>query len=131
MRAVSAVANTEPGFSLLGSLGIVVVYTALLLPGCLALAWSRARWPWILFVGGAGVLMLGAFSIGQEETAASHGMAPVRWVLLALVLFGMLATYAAHFVVAASWAREGTAPHLGRSDGGTASTGRGCTPESR
>jgi len=120
MRAVSVVANTEPSFSLVESSSILVIYIAFLLPGCIALAWSRAWWPWLLFVGGATALMLSALTIGLAETASAHEMTPIRWVLLVLVLVGMLATYAAQFAVAASWARRGAAPRLRRPGGGAA-----------
>lgn len=115
MRVVSAVANTEPEFTLVGSVGIAVIYIAFLLPGCVALAWSRARWPWLLFAGGAGVLMFEAVAIGVAETSSAHAMTPSRWGLLVLVLGAMLATYAAHFAVAARWARQGTLPRFRRS----------------
>ena len=119
MRAVSAVVGGEPSFSLEGSAGIVVVYIAVLLPGCIALAWSRAWWPWLLFVAGATALMALAFGIGLDETAAAQGMTPVRSVLLVLVALGMLATYAAQFALAAYWARRGV-PRLRRAGERTA-----------
>ena len=114
MRVVSNVVNTEPTFSLVSSVAIAVIYIAFLLPGCLALAWSRAWWPWLLFVGGAGVLMFEAVVIGLAETSSAQGMTPIRWVMLMVALGGMLVTYAAQFAVAASWARRGTAPQLWR-----------------
>jgi hypothetical protein len=49
MRAVAHVVNGIPQFSLGGSAVIALVYIVCLLPGCLALACTRARWPWVLF----------------------------------------------------------------------------------
>ena len=105
MRTVSTVVGTEPEFDLVSSIGIAVIYIAFLLPGCVALAWSHARWPWLLFAGGVVVLMFEAVAIGMEETSSAQAMTPVRWVLLVVVLGAMLATYAAQFAVAARWAR--------------------------
>ena len=49
MRAVAHIVNGIPQFSLGGSAFIALVYIVSLLPGCLALACARARWPWVLF----------------------------------------------------------------------------------
>jgi hypothetical protein len=51
MRTVAHLVNGIPQFSLAGSAFIALVYIVCLLPGCLALAYPRARWPWILFFG--------------------------------------------------------------------------------
>lgn len=106
MRAVALVANTGTHFSVGALILIAVLYIVALLPGCLALALSRARWPWVLF--GAGVAFLGfeAVVIGVQETEAAHDLTPTRWVVLVLVLVAMLLTYAAQAVVAARWARR-------------------------
>ena len=105
MRAVAHIVNGTPQFSLGGSAFIALVYIVSLLPGCLALACTRARWPWLLFSGGC------AFSvaIGLDETSAAYDMTAGRWLLLVVVVAAMAATYAAQFVVAARWARRSPA----------------------
>lgn len=106
MRFVALTVNAVPHFSLAGSAGIAIVYVVLLLPGCLALAYSRARWPWILFAAGAAVLMFEAVAIGLQETAATNNMTAGRWIGLLILLILMAAVYSAQIVVAARWARR-------------------------
>ena len=117
MRAVSIAVGTEHHFTLVGSIGIAVIYVVFLLPGCIALAWSRSWWPWLLFAAGAGGLLFEALAIGLDETSAAGEMTAVRWGMLALVLAAMLVTYVVHFTVTACWARHGTVPDLRRSKG--------------
>jgi hypothetical protein len=109
MRAVAHVVNGIPQFSLGGSAFIALVYIVCLLPGCLALACTRARWPWLLFLGGSAFLIFEAVAIGLGETSAAHDMTAGRWLLLVVVLTAMAATYATQFVVAARWARRNPA----------------------
>jgi len=106
MRAVTLIVNGVPDFSLTGSAGIAIIYILSLLPGCLALAFTRARWPWILFGAGAGVLVFEAIAIGLQETAGAHDMTATRWFALVTVLILMAAIYCAQFVAAARWARR-------------------------
>jgi hypothetical protein len=109
MRAVAHLVNGIPQFSLGGSAFIALVYIVCLLPGCLALTYSRARWPWILFSGGCALLIFEAVAIGLGETRAAHDMTAGRWLLLVVVLTVMAATYAAQFILAARWARRSPA----------------------
>jgi hypothetical protein len=109
MRAVAHLVNGIPQFSLGGSAFIALVYIVCLLPGCLALAYSRARWPWILFSGGCALLIFEAVAIGLGETSAAHDMTAGRWLLLVVVLTAMAATYAAQFILAARSARRSPA----------------------
>jgi hypothetical protein len=109
MRAVAHLVNGIPQFSLGGSAFITLVCIVCLLPGCLALAYSRARWPWMLFSGGCAVLIFEAVAIGLGETSAAHDMTAGRWLLLVVVLTAMAATYAAQFILAARWARRSLA----------------------
>lgn len=119
MRAVALLANSEPTFSPGALILIALIYIVALLPGCLALASSRARWPWVLFVGGVAFLGFEAVVIGVQETEDAHNLTPARWVALVLVLAAMLATYAAQAVVAARWARRGLPGLVGGSARGT------------
>jgi hypothetical protein len=109
MRAVAQLVNGIPQFGLGGSAFIALVYIVSLLPGCLALAYTRARWPWLLFSGGCALLIFEAVAIGLEETSAAHDMTAGRWLLLVVVLTAMAATYAAQFILAARWARRSPA----------------------
>jgi hypothetical protein len=106
MRAVTLIVNGVPDFTLTGSAGIAIIYMLFLLPGCLALALSRARWPWILFGAGAGVLLFEAIAIGRQETVDAHDMTATRWFALLTVLILMAAVYCAQCVIAARWARH-------------------------
>lgn len=107
MRAVTLLTNGDPAFDPGGLLLIAVFYVVMLLPGCVALACSPARWPWWLFITGVAVLAFEAVVIGLQETAGTHDMSTGRWIGLMLVLLTMLATYAAQVLVAARWARRG------------------------
>ena len=78
MRVVTLLVNGVPDFTLAGSAGIALIYVLFLLPGCLALAFTRARWPWILFGGGACVLVFEALVIGLQETADAHDLTAAR-----------------------------------------------------
>ena len=109
MRVVAVLANTEPSFDPVASMSIGVIYVALLLPGCLALAYSRARWPWLLFGGGVAVLVFEAVAIGLQETSSAHDLTAGRWIALVLVLLVMLITYVIHVAAAARWARRSSA----------------------
>ena len=109
MRVVAVLANTEPSFDPVASMSIGVVYVALLLPGCLALAYSRARWPWLLFGGGVAVLLFEAVGIGLQETSSAHDLTTGRWIALIFVLLVMFLTYVVQVVAAARWARRSSA----------------------
>ena len=108
MRGVAILTNSETEFHAGAVLLIGLIYTVALLPGCLALAYSRARWPWLLLAAGTAFLALEAVAIGIDETSDATGMTAGQWVGLALVLSAMLATYMAQVFISARWAR-GTA----------------------
>lgn len=106
MRAVALVTNTGTEFTPRGLVIIAAIYIGALLPGCVALAANRGRWPWVLFGGGVAFLGYAAIVIGVQETEAAHDLTPTRWVMLVLLLLAMLLIYAAQAVVAAKWARR-------------------------
>jgi hypothetical protein len=115
MRVVTLLVNGEPHFSAAGSIGIAAFYTLAMLPGCLALAFSRSWWPWLLVAAGGLFLLVEAVAIGLDETSAAHGMTPLRWMGLVGVLVVMLAVYTAQALVSARWARHGVASVARRS----------------
>ena len=111
MRAVAVLTNDDLEFSLGALVLIAAFYTLALLPGCLSLALSPARWPWLVFAAGVGVLMFQAVAIGLQETDDARGVTGSQQILLALVLLAMLATYTAQAVIAARWSRRGFRRH--------------------
>jgi hypothetical protein len=107
MRLVALLVNTETHFDPLALVGIFVIYSLLLLPGCLALALNGSRWPWLLFGAGWAVLLSAGVAIGLDETSATQEMSPLHWLGLSLVLLVMAATYTGQGISSAHWARHG------------------------
>jgi hypothetical protein len=114
MRLVALLVGNEPHFDPFALLGIFVVYAVLLAPGCLALALSGSRWPWLLFGAGWVVLLFEGVAIGLDETSSAQDLSPMRWVGLSLVLLVMAAVYAGQGILAANWARHGVPWRRGR-----------------
>jgi hypothetical protein len=106
MRGVAMLTNIETEFHAGAVLLIGLFYTVALLPGCLALAYSRAKWPWLVLAAGASVLGFEAVAIGLDEISQATGMSGFQRVGLALIAVAMLAAYVAQVVVAARWARS-------------------------
>lgn len=114
MRIVALTVGTDTHFAPFALLGIFAIYTLLLLPGCLALALSRSRWPWLLFAAGWAVLLFEGVAIGLDETSSAQDLSPMRWVGLSLLLLVMAAVYAGQGILAARWARHGVPWRRGR-----------------
>jgi hypothetical protein len=106
MRAVAVALRLPTGFSLGASFGIAVFYAIALAPGCLALALTRRRWPWVIFAGGVGLLLFGAVNIALDETRSAYDLTTGRWALAIVLLTAMAVVYALHFWWAARWARH-------------------------
>lgn len=107
MRAVALLTNGAPEFSWVGTVGIAVVYTAALLPGAVALAYSDGRWPYVVLGGGVALLAFEAVAIGTAETANASGMTAWRWAGLVAVLLVMAVVYAAQVILVHRGARAG------------------------
>jgi hypothetical protein len=107
MRLVALLVDTDTHFDPFALFGIFVIYSLLLVPGCLALALNGSRWPWVLFGAGWAVLLFEGVAIGLDETSAAQDMSPLRWLGLLLLLLAMAATYAAQGLLSASWSRRG------------------------
>jgi hypothetical protein len=110
MRAVAVLVREPTTFSLGGSAGIALIYTVALLPGCIALALSPRRWPWLLLGGGAALLIFEAAAIGTEEVSGAGDLGSVRIVAIGAVLLAMTVTYGWQIRAAARFSRRGQTP---------------------
>ena len=106
MGAVARLVHEPTHFSLGGSAGIALIYTVALLPGCVALACTHRRWPWVVLGAGAALLIFEAVAIGVQETAAARDLTPMRLTALLIVLLAMAGAYGLQFRVAAQLARR-------------------------
>ncbi|WP_127131334.1 hypothetical protein [Georgenia sp. SYP-B2076] len=87
MRAVTVLAGGEPGFSLAGTLAILLVFAGAMLPGAVATAFGRRRSGLVLLGLGAAVLMLESVAIGlQENPGQLFGSGGTTTVLVVLVM---------------------------------------------
>jgi hypothetical protein len=117
MRAVALLIREPSSFSLGGSAGIALIYTVALLPGCIALAFSPRRWPWIVLGAGAALLIFEAGAIGVQESTAARDVTGVRIVGLGLALLGMAVVYVLQIRTAARLSRRGLGRHTGSAHG--------------
>jgi hypothetical protein len=67
---VSVVADGTPAFTWSGLAFIALFYIVFLMPGAVALAWSRARWPLFIFGAGAVAIPVQAAGIAQTDLEA-------------------------------------------------------------
>jgi hypothetical protein len=98
MRVVAEVTSTAPTFSLGGTVFIAVFFVVLALPGAVALACSRGRWPWLVLGTGLGLLVVQAVGVGSSDLGVTHHLTTGEWVLLGAVFAAM-----AGVVVAEAW----------------------------
>ncbi len=112
MRLVTLTVGGEPSFTVFGSFGIAVIFIVALLPGCVALALTPRRWPWILFAAGAVLLLFEAVAIGSQE-ASAHTLSAGQWVGLVLLLVAFAAVFTAQLYLAARLARRRQRPAHG------------------
>ena len=109
MHVVVVVSDGTPHFDAMASGFIAFMYAALLLPGCVALAYRASRASWALFSLGVVVLLFEAVVIGSQS-ASFKGLSGSRQALLLAVLVVMAVAYAIHVTVAARWSRAAAAP---------------------
>jgi hypothetical protein len=107
MRAVILVASGDPQFSWTGTAFIAVFYIAFLTPGAIALACSRARWPWFLFGAGAVAIPVQAAGIAQTDLRAVGPFSTGQWTVLVALFVAMAAAYTVQARVAYRVARGG------------------------
>ena len=125
MRVVIIVAGGTPAFTWTGTMFIAFFYVVFLLPGAIALAWSRARWPLFLFGAGAVAIPVQATGIATTDLADVGPFSTGQWAVLVVLFVGLAAVYVLQalvvFRVAGSGRRSDerkpTAPLLGAGAG--------------
>jgi hypothetical protein len=106
MRAVAEVTSTAPSFSPGGTAFIAIFFVALALPGAIALAYSRGRWPWFVLGTGLGMLAVQAVGVGSSDLGATQHVTPGGWVLLGAVFTAMAGVIAAEALLIGRTARR-------------------------
>jgi hypothetical protein len=107
MRAVILVADGDARFSWAGLVFIALFYVVFLTPGAIALAWSRARWPVVVFGAGAVAIPVQAAGIATTDLEAVGPFSAGQWVALVALFVAMAAVYALQAVIAYRLARSG------------------------
>jgi len=107
MRAVILVADGHPQFSWAGLVFIALFYVVILTPGAIALAWSRARWPVVVFGAGAVAIPVQAAGIATTDLESVGPFSAGQWVALVALFVAMAAVYALQAVIAYRLARSG------------------------
>jgi hypothetical protein len=109
MRAAALLTSDQPGFTISGTVSILLVYVACLVPGAVALVLGRSWWAWTLYGAGCVVLLGSAYGIASTTVEDAVLMTGQRWALLVLTLTTMALVYAAQFVGVARGALRGRA----------------------
>jgi hypothetical protein len=107
MRLIVLVAEGEPSFTWTGLAFIALVYVLFLTPGAIALAWSRARWPVVLFGAGALAIPIQATGIATTDLDAVGPISAGQWALLVPLFVAMAAVYALQALIVFRVARSG------------------------
>ena len=106
MRAVAEVTSTATTFSLTGTAFIAVFFVLLALPGAIALAYSRRRWPWLVLGTGLGLLAVQAVGIGSGDLGGTHHLTTGEWILLTALFMAMAGVIAAEALLIGRTARR-------------------------
>lgn len=107
MRVIILVAGGNPAFTWTGTAFIAIFYAIFLMPGAVALAWSRARWPLFLFGAGAVAIPVQATGIATTDLADVGPFSAGQWTALAALFVGMAAVYVLQAAIAYRVARSG------------------------
>jgi hypothetical protein len=107
MRLVMLVAGGDTTFTWLGTAFIAIFYIVFLTPGAIALAWSRARWPLVLFGLGAVAIPVQAAGIATTDLAAVGPFGAGQWAILSVLFVAMACVYALQALVVLHVARSG------------------------
>jgi hypothetical protein len=94
MRVIVLVADGDPTFTWTGTAFIAIFYVVFLLPGAVALACSRSRWPLLVFGAGAVAIPVQAAGIATTDLAAVGPFSAGQWAVLVALFFGMAGVYA-------------------------------------
>ncbi|MFP5369335.1 MAG: hypothetical protein ACLGI3_01090 [Actinomycetes bacterium] len=107
MRLIVVVADGDPSFTWTGLAFIAVFYIVFLAPGAIALAWSRARWPLVVFGAGALAIPVQATGIATTDLEAVGPLSAGQWMLLVPLFLAMAAVYALQALIVFRLARSG------------------------
>jgi hypothetical protein len=107
MRLIMVVAGGDPAFTWTGLAFIALFYVIFLAPGAIALAWSGARWPLVLFGAGALAIPIQATGIATTDLEAVGPFDGGQWALLVPLFVAMAAVYALQAVIVFRLARSG------------------------
>src|SRR4051794_9260237 len=88
---------------------------ALLAPGAVALAWSRAPWPLFVFVAGAVAIPVQAAGIAQTDLEVVGPFGVGQWAALSALFVGMAGVYALQAAIVYRVARSGRRDGQGES----------------
>lgn len=94
MRLVILVAGGSPQFTWTGTAFIALFYVVFLLPGAIAVAWSRARWTRFVLGAGALAIPVQAAGIATTDLESVGPFTTGQWALLVPLFVGMAAAYA-------------------------------------
>lgn len=99
MRLVAVAAGHHGEFSIGGTVGIMVAFVVVMVPGSLlaALWWGRG-W-WTLLAAGTGLLLVVATGVAISDVGDVSGLPPVRWAFLLLAAGGVYASILAMPIV--------------------------------
>jgi hypothetical protein len=86
---------------------IALFYVVFLAPGAVALAWSRARWPLVVFGAGAVAIPVQAAGIATTDLEAVGPFSAGQWVVLVLLFQAMAGAYALQTAIVYRVARSG------------------------
>ena len=107
MRLIMIVADGDTSFTWAGTALIALFYVVFLTPGAIALAWSTARWPLVLFGAGALAIPVQATGIATTDLGAVGPLSAGQWALLVPLLVAMAVVYALQAAIAFRVARSG------------------------
>lgn len=106
MRLVALVAGGDPSFSWSGLAFIALFYVVFLVPGAVAVAWSKSRWSLAVLTLGAVAIPVQAAGIAQSDLEGVGPLGTGQWVALTALFVAMAAVYALQAVLVHRVARS-------------------------
>jgi hypothetical protein len=92
MRAVTVAADHTGSFSWVDSMGILIIYSAAMIPGGIAAAATRRPIRWVFAGGGAAFLVVPAVGVASEEIGETNELSPLGWLVLGATSLGVFGT---------------------------------------